>query len=798
MPLFDTIAIVDWSAAAHPGPRAPRANNIFIAVAGGSRAAPPAYHRTRHSAMAALNALADAEIAAGRRLLVGVDFPLGYPVGTARRIAGAAHAGALHARLADLVEDGADNASNRFALAASLNGLFAGEGPFWGCPAGAAHPGLGPRKPPRDASHPPELRAADVAMRGAQPVWKLFTTGSVGSQALLGIAAIARFAARLGDDCALWPFDGGFVAPEAAVVVAEIYPSLIDGAIRAAQGAGEILDAAQVRVLAHAFARLDRGDALAPLFAPPAGVASEALDIAAREEGWCLGVERAMPAGIPCAAARRAAAPRLTAAAEQNAAEQDAAGQDAAGQDAAEQGAAEQDAAEQGAAGQDAAGQGAAGQDAAGQDAAGQDAAEAGADTPEPAAAGTLPTMPGPMPSPATVALIGINEDGVAGLSPAARAALMGADVILGGDRHADLGAPGMRLPWPGDLRATIALIAEQAGRRVAVLAHGDPLWFSVGARIARALGPDAVAVHPNLSSFQLAAARLVWSMADVETLSCHRGAPERILPYLAPRARLLILSTGAGTPARIADLLTERGWGAARLTLLAALGGPHEVRIDAEARAFPATDLAFTLLAVDCGHGAGARLRPGGSAWPGAAQGLSQDVRAAISTDLAPFRGAVLAALGQGAAAVAADWARAARDARAAATPPDACRDACHDGAPEDDADTGPQDGPAAMAAALAEAPAVRILADPLAEGACDAALLGPGALARLDAALAALRRPGRLVAWAPEGGGDAAAILAGHRAHGGRLRRIGGAEMTANGWQDFAPILVWSLARG
>lgn len=748
MPLFDTIAIVDWSAAAHPGPRAPRANNIFIAVAGGSRAAPPAYHRTRHSAMAALNALADAEIAAGRRLLVGVDFPLGYPVGTARRIAGAAHARALHARLVDLVEDGADNASNRFALAASLNGLFAGEGPFWGCPAGAAHPGLGPRKPPRDASHPPELRAADVAMRGAQPVWKLFTTGSVGSQALLGIAAIARFAARLGDDCALWPFDGGFVAPEAAVVVAEIYPSLIDGAIRAAQGAGEILDAAQVRVLAHAFARLDRGDALAPLFAPPAGVASEALDIAAREEGWCLGVERAMPAGIPRAAARRAAAPRLTAAAEQGAA--------------------------------------------------GQDAAEAGADTPEPAAAGTLPTMPGPMPSPATVALIGINEDGVAGLSPAARAALMGADVILGGDRHADLGAPGMRLPWPGDLRATIALIAAQAGRRVAVLAHGDPLWFSVGARIARALGPDAVAVHPNLSSFQLAAARLVWSMADVETLSCHRGAPERILPYLAPRARLLILSTGAGTPARIADLLTERGWGAARLTLLAALGGPHEVRIDAEARAFPATDLAFTLLAVDCGHGAGARLRPCGSAWPGAAQGLSQGVRAAISTDLAPFRGAVLAALGQGAAAVAADWARAARDARAAATPPDACRDACHDGAPEDGADTGPQDGPAALAAALAEAPAVRILADPLAEGACDAALLGPGALARLDAALAALRRPGRLVAWAPEGGGDAAAILAGHRAHGGRLRRIGGAEMTANGWQDSASILVWSLARG
>jgi hypothetical protein len=103
-----------------------------------------------------------------------------------------------------------------------------------------------------------------------------------------------------------------------------------------------------------------------------------------------------------------------------------------------------------------------------------------------------------------------------------------------------------------------------------------------------------------------------------------------------------------------------------------------------------------------------------------------------------------------------------------------------------------------AALAAALAEAPAVRILADPLAEGACDAALLGPGALARLDAALAALRRPGRLVAWAPEGGGDAAAILAGHRAHSGRLRRIGGAEMTANGWQDSAPILVWSLARG
>jgi precorrin-6Y C5,15-methyltransferase (decarboxylating) len=698
--LFDTIAMLDWSASAAPGPKTARKDNIFVAVARGGRVGAPDYHRTRADAMAALTALAKAEVNAGRRLLIGCDFAFGYPAGTASALAGAPGAAAMWALLAGMVRDGPDNGSNRFEVAAALNARLPGGGPFWGLPPGRDIPGLTAAKPPRHDAHPPERRAADTAQRGAQPVWKLYTTGAVGSQALLGIPAIRALsmAEGLAGCVGVWPFDSGFAVPDAPVAVAEIYPSMIDPAIRAGRGVGEILDAAQVRIMAGAFAQLDAAGDLAPLFGPPEGVAPGALADAAAEEGWILGLERPMPAPKMMSrdAARAVAAPRLTAAAH--------------------------------------------------------------------AVAGVRPE-----PAMTQIALIGINEDGLPGLSPAARARLKAAEVILGGDRHPDLGVRGERLAWPGDFAGTVALVRAQAGRRVAVLAHGDPLWFSIGAKLARALGPDVLEVFPNLSTFQLVAARLRWSMADLETLSCHRGEPSSVLPYLYPRARLLILSTGADTPGNIARLLTAQGWGDSRLSLFSAVGGAQEERVDAVAASFPATDLAFTLLAVDCVPGAGAVIRPMGTAAPGMAGGLPQQVRAAILTDLAPFRGATLAALGQGARAVAADWTWAARDTTSAANE-----------APPDQIALG-----------------LRMPPRPLGQGATpDAVFLGPTALTAIPLAIDTAARPGRLVVCVPADGPDAAGLEAAHAAHGGALRRLSVDERTADGWRDGPAHLLWTLA--
>jgi len=115
--------------------------------------------------------------------------------------------------------------------------------------------------------------------------------------------------------------------------------------------------------------------------------------------------------------------------------------------------------------------------------------------------------------------IIGIGEDGVAGLLPATRAVLESAEVIIGGDRHHELSAQisAERLAWPHPFDALIDELVARKGKRVAVLATGDPLWYSVGARIGRAIDPSEIVYHPQISAFQLASARMGWSMADLE-----------------------------------------------------------------------------------------------------------------------------------------------------------------------------------------------------------------------------------------------------------------------------------------
>jgi molybdopterin molybdotransferase len=283
--LFDTVVIVDWSSRGAPSPRRPSADAVWIGVAG----AEPRYFRTRAEAMDWLGGFLAAEAGAGRRALAGFDFPFGYPRGLAAALTGRADALAVWELLAGLVADGPDNANNRFEAAAGLNARLPGTGPFWGRPAGLDLPGLPERR--RERSHSfPERRLVEARVPSAQPAWKLYTTGSVGGQVLTGLPALHRLRARLGPAVAVWPFDSGLAAPEAPVVLAEVYPSLLAARIREARRAGEVADAAQVRVTAAAYAALDAAGGLAALFAPE--LAPGEREAVAREEAWMLGADR--------------------------------------------------------------------------------------------------------------------------------------------------------------------------------------------------------------------------------------------------------------------------------------------------------------------------------------------------------------------------------------------------------------------------------------------------------------------------------------------------------------------------
>lgn len=279
--LFDAYVIIDWSAASVPKTGA---DSIWVAVVGRRDGAldlinPP----TRAAAGAWVADRLTGLLDEGRRVLVGVDFPLGYPEGTARRLGLTGTPWrATWDLLAAQLEDEADNRNNRFAVAASLNRrMTEGPVPFWGCPPAASSPFLLTRKP---AESPlADWRAAERRVRGVQSVWKLYTTGSVGSQALTGIPHVRAWCRN--PHAQVWPFETGFAPPTLPLVFAEVWPSLLKDAWKALH---PVKDAGQVLALARHFARLDEDGRLRSLFTGPDDLTAAEHAAAVSEEGWIL------------------------------------------------------------------------------------------------------------------------------------------------------------------------------------------------------------------------------------------------------------------------------------------------------------------------------------------------------------------------------------------------------------------------------------------------------------------------------------------------------------------------------
>ena len=392
--------------------------------------------------------------------------------------------------------------------------------------------------------------------------------------------------------------------------------------------------------------------------------------------------------------------------------------------------------------------------------------------------------------------IVGIGEDGLDGLTPATRAVVEAAEIIIGGDRHHTLsdGITAERIAWPSPFDALIDTLQSFKGKRVVVLATGDPLWFSVGARIGRAIPPGEITYHPQLSAFQLASARMGWSMADLETLTVHGRPVEQMIAFIQPDARLLILTTGADTPTQIARFLTERGFGKSRMTVLSSMGGKDEQRFDATAESWNHTVPAFNTLAVDCIAAPDAALLPRVPGLPDAmfqSDGTmtKQEVRAATLAKLMPMRGALLWDIGCGSGSVAIEWMRGARYTRAIGIEPRPDR--------------------RAMAAANALAlgtPRLELIDGTVPQvlaglDAPDAIFIGGGlSVETFNAAWAALRPLGRLVANAVTLESEAI-LLELHKKHGGDLVKLSVARAEPvgprTGWRPAMPVTQWSLVK-
>ncbi|WP_182882324.1 precorrin-6y C5,15-methyltransferase (decarboxylating) subunit CbiE [Microbispora sp. H10949] len=284
------------------------------------------------------------------------------------------------------------------------------------------------------------------------------------------------------------------------------------------------------------------------------------------------------------------------------------------------------------------------------------------------------------------VSVVGIGADGWAGLTDAARAELVAADVVVGSARQLALLPASVaceRAPYPSPLVAgLLGLLDAHAGRAVAVLASGDPMFFGVGATLARLLGPDRLRVLPHVSSATLACARLGWAAEEVETVSLVGRPLAALTAALAPGRRVLVLSAGADTPALVAALLTERGYGASRVTVFGDLGAATESRRDGTAAGWPAgeTSPALNVVAVACTDVPSAvplGWVPGlpDEAYESDGQLTKQEVRAVTLAKLAPLPGELLWDVGAGSGSVAVEWLRAHPSCRAVAVERDPVR---------------------------------------------------------------------------------------------------------------------------
>jgi precorrin-6Y C5,15-methyltransferase (decarboxylating) len=389
------------------------------------------------------------------------------------------------------------------------------------------------------------------------------------------------------------------------------------------------------------------------------------------------------------------------------------------------------------------------------------------------------------------LSIIGLGEEGLAGLTPPARVLFENAEVLFGGKRVLALVPEDgrERVSWPSPLSAVMDDIQRRRGQRVCVLATGDPLHYGVGVTLAKEIPCEEMTVIPAPSAFSLACARLGWSRGEVETLTLHGRPLELIQPAIQPEARLLLLSGDASTPGRVAEALRARGFEDSRITVLEHMGGPKERSISATAARWRANDIAgFNTVAVECRAGPEARVLPRTPGLPDEAfrhdgQLTKREVRAVTLAALAPVAGQLLWDVGAGCGSVAIEWMRGQPRARALAIERSKDRIALI-------ADNAAALGTPGLEIVEGEAPeALGGLEAP------DAVFIGGGLTGpgTVEACWRALKPGGRLVANVVTLEGEQAAIRA-REQFGGELTRLEVSRAAAmgafTGWRPLKPV--------
>ncbi|MBD2215239.1 precorrin-6y C5,15-methyltransferase (decarboxylating) subunit CbiE [Nostoc linckia FACHB-104] len=266
------------------------------------------------------------------------------------------------------------------------------------------------------------------------------------------------------------------------------------------------------------------------------------------------------------------------------------------------------------------------------------------------------------------LSIVGIGEDGLQGLSAIARSLVNQAEIIVGGDRHLAMlpsNDQRQKITWASPISNSVAEIIQRRGQAVCVLASGDPMCYGIGVTLTKQIPISEITIIPAPSTFSLACARLGWSLTEVETVSLCGRPPALIQSYIYPGARLLILSEGKDTPEIVAKILTQRGYGDSKITVLERMGGTQERLVESSAASWNETDIAaLNAIAVDCVADSGVVPLPRIPGLPDNAyhhdgQLTKHEVRAITLATLAPIPGELLWDVGAGCGSISIEWMR-------------------------------------------------------------------------------------------------------------------------------------------
>ncbi|MBE9030214.1 precorrin-6y C5,15-methyltransferase (decarboxylating) subunit CbiE [filamentous cyanobacterium LEGE 11480] len=268
------------------------------------------------------------------------------------------------------------------------------------------------------------------------------------------------------------------------------------------------------------------------------------------------------------------------------------------------------------------------------------------------------------------LSVVGIGDDGLAGLSPVAMSHLQQARLIVGGKRHLAMladdkleGDDRPQIAWSGPIADTITQILTHRPTPTCILASGDPMCYGIGTTLMRHLPLTEMTIFPAPSAFSLACSRLGWPLPEVETISLCGRDPALLNAVMYPGAKILVLSSDRTTPATVANCLIEKGYGNTQMTVLEHLGGPQERQIQGLARDWTHTDMQnLNTIALECPPDVlGFTRFPGlpDDAYQHDGQLTKREVRAITLSTLAPKPGELLWDVGGGSGSISIEWMR-------------------------------------------------------------------------------------------------------------------------------------------